>query len=231
MHPPPVTIRPRLSVIVSAGSSDWVPAGLLAQLCSLPLDVEIVLAHARKRALQTPPGWPPERSLRQCAAEPELASQMNAGARIAGGEWLWFLPADTRLTASAVAAAYRLIGRREPVLGWFDLQYIGSHSPMLPLLASAANLWARLTRRPPLPQGYCLPAAQFEALGAFPEQPFTALHKSFIRAARATGLAVRRTGGVLQTSAVPLRPWLGAKTRLTAPVRSAARRSDDPPLQ
>ena len=47
-------------------------------------------------------------------------AQMDAGARIAGGDWLWFLHADTR---APVAAVRELVERRrEPAWGFFAVR-------------------------------------------------------------------------------------------------------------
>ena len=67
------------------------------------------------------------------------ASQMNAGARVATGEVLLFLHADTRLPpqADALVLGSGLWGR-------FDVEIEGRH-PLLKLVAWAMNLRSRIT--------------------------------------------------------------------------------------
>ena len=51
------------------------------------------------------------------------ARQMNAAARIAGGRWLWFLHADSRLAPDTIPALLRFLARGEAAIGWFDLAF------------------------------------------------------------------------------------------------------------
>lgn len=67
------------------------------------------------------------------------ASQMNAGARVARGEMLLFLHADTRLPPGAAALVLN-----SPLWGRFDVEIEGRH-PLLRLVAWAMNLRSRLT--------------------------------------------------------------------------------------
>ena len=99
-------------IVVDGGSDDGTPE-LAAGLCD--------------RLLRAPRG---------------RASQMNAGARLACGDALVFLHADTRLPAAADA----LIGAalRTHFWGRFDVDIAGRH-PLLPVVAGAMNLRSRLT--------------------------------------------------------------------------------------
>ena len=96
-------------IVVDGGSSDRT-VGLAAGLCD--------------RVLKAPRG---------------RAAQMNAGARVATGEVLVFLHADTRLPPRAdqlIPAASRW--------GRFDVEIEGRH-PLLKVVACAMNLRSRLT--------------------------------------------------------------------------------------
>jgi rSAM/selenodomain-associated transferase 2 len=70
------------------------------------------------------------------------ASQMNAGARVATGDALVFLHADTRLPAQA-DAAIRSALEKHP-WGRFDVKIEGRHA-LLKVVACAMNLRSRLT--------------------------------------------------------------------------------------
>jgi rSAM/selenodomain-associated transferase 2 len=70
------------------------------------------------------------------------ASQMNAGARVARGEALIFLHADTRLPSGADLAVQEALAKR--VWGRFDVRIEGGPW-LLRLVAGAMNLRSRLT--------------------------------------------------------------------------------------
>ena len=67
---------------------------------------------------------------------------MNAGARVANGDALVFLHADTRLPAGADRLVLDALARS--AWGRFDVRIEGRH-PLLPVVAAAMNLRSRLT--------------------------------------------------------------------------------------
>jgi rSAM/selenodomain-associated transferase 2 len=79
---------------------------------------------------------------RVIAAPRGRASQMNAGARAAGGDALVFLHADTRLPALADESISNALKSR--LWGRFDVTIEGRHR-LLALVACAMNLRSRLT--------------------------------------------------------------------------------------
>ena len=72
------------------------------------------------------------------------AHQMNAGARVASGEILLFLHADTRLPEAADLLVTRALQESGRCWGRFDVQ-IGSRHPLLKIVGCAMNLRSRLT--------------------------------------------------------------------------------------
>jgi len=103
----PLRARGHEVIVVDGGSSDG-SADIAAGLC------DRVLSAARGRA-----------------------AQMNAGARVANGDVLLFLHADTRLPADFVIPDACVLGR-------FDVRIDGRH-PLLKVVACAMNLRSRLT--------------------------------------------------------------------------------------
>ena len=98
------------------------------------------------------------------------AAQMNAGARVAGGDLLVFLHADTQVSADALrrlAAAFPGAGRR---WGRFDVAIEG-RSPLLPVVATMMNLRSRLTGIATGDQGIFVARALFDEIGGFPSLP------------------------------------------------------------
>lgn len=72
---------------------------------------------------------------------PGRGRQLNAGCRLARGEWLWLLHADTRAPADALAYV-----RRQQALAWgrFDVAF-SQPTPMLRVVALLMNWRSRLT--------------------------------------------------------------------------------------
>ncbi|MEW6120903.1 MAG: TIGR04283 family arsenosugar biosynthesis glycosyltransferase [Pseudomonadota bacterium] len=96
------------------------------------------------------------------------ATQMNAGARVAHGEALLFLHADTRLPDNALAGLEQALQHR--AWGRFDVTIAG-RSRWLPLVAAMMNLRSRLTGIATGDQAMFATRAAFDAAGGFPEQP------------------------------------------------------------
>ncbi len=97
------------------------------------------------------------------------ARQMNAGAAVAGGDWLLFLHADTRLPEGFAAelAAAETAGFRA---GAFRLRIEGRHW-LLPLLAWGATQRTRWLGIALGDQALFVQRDLFDALGGFPPLP------------------------------------------------------------
>jgi len=96
------------------------------------------------------------------------ASQMNAGARIARGDILLFLHADTRLPAGAAQhldTDLRVSGR---AWGRFDVTIEG-RSRLLPIVSFCMNLRSALTGMATGDQAIFMTRAAFEAIEGFPD--------------------------------------------------------------
>ena len=97
------------------------------------------------------------------------ASQMNAGAKIAHGEVLLFLHADSLLHAGADTLILRALNST-PAWGRFDVFISGAHW-MLPMIAWCMNLRSRLTGIATGDQGMFVTRELFWQVGGFPDQP------------------------------------------------------------
>ena len=95
------------------------------------------------------------------------ASQMNAGARAAGGDVLLFLHADTRLPEGWIAMVRDALETTGREWGRFDVRLDGAH-PMLRIVERAMNVRSRLNGIATGDQAIFVDRTAFEAVGGFP---------------------------------------------------------------
>ncbi len=98
------------------------------------------------------------------------AKQMNAGAKIARGEVLLFLHADSSLPTDADAQINRALAQTPRQWGRFDVA-ISGEAIMLRVIAWFMNRRSRLTGIATGDQGIFVTRAAFDAVGGFPDQP------------------------------------------------------------
>ena len=98
------------------------------------------------------------------------ARQMNAGARVARGELLWFLHADTRTPAQADALIIGALTADGHDWGRFDIE-LADGSVLLGWVARMMNLRSRLTGIATGDQGLFMTRAAFEHIGGFENIP------------------------------------------------------------
>ncbi len=95
------------------------------------------------------------------------ALQMNAGARVASGDVLLFLHADTRLPLHADLLIGAALERSDRVWGRFDVRLSGDRS-VLRIVECLMNQRSRLTGIATGDQAIFVRRATFEKLGGFP---------------------------------------------------------------
>lgn len=197
----------RLSVVVPVGPGDQLGVQLQTQLSALPQKASVcvvVSERARLPALHCPEhaattqGGPQWRWLRAPAGR---AGQQNAGACVAGGDWLWFLHADAQLLDTTLPALARFIAADHAAIGYFDLRFLGDGPPLMWLNAAGAWLRSRWLRMPFGDQGLCLPRSVFHALGGFDCMTPRGEDHQLVWRARAAGFGVLPVGAPLYTSA------------------------------
>lgn len=197
----------RLSIIIPALNEADTVGALLADLAPLrAAGAEVVLVDGGSS------DGTPERAAGQVdrvlRAPQGRAVQMNAAARAAAGDVLWFLHADTRVPAGATAALADACaaGAR---WGRFDVRLSGRH-PLLRLVERGMNLRSRLSGIATGDQGIFVTRDAFEQVGGFPSLALMediALSAALRRLSHPACLRVRlvtssrrwEEGGVLRT--------------------------------
>ena len=112
------------------------------------------------------------RGCRVITAPRGRSQQLNAGARVATGDALWFAHADVRLPADGLALIARTLAEPAVAAGAFRIRTVpdgarGWAARWLPL----ADLRSRYTRLPYGDQAVFVRRHLFEAAGGFPDQP------------------------------------------------------------
>jgi rSAM/selenodomain-associated transferase 2 len=192
---------PLLSVIVPLAPGETAGAALLAQLCGLSADSEIVLVDAGSAALATVDGWSGDAMLRVLRSAPGRARQLNLGANNARGRWLWFLHADTALDEEALSVLRRFIITAHGTLGYFQLAFADDGPRLTRLNALGANLRAQGLRMPFGDQGLVIEREVFLAAGAYDETMLHGEDHLLVWALRARGVRLRALPATLTTSA------------------------------
>jgi len=163
--------RARLACIVPVLDEAAQLPDLIDHLARQPVD-EIIVADGGSS--DGGPAWLARRRaqeprLRVLSSAPGRAVQMNAGARAARSDWLWFLHADCRPPAGAAAAIRGALagGAR---WGRFDVHLAGRR-PAYRVIEAAMNLRSRLTGIATGDQGLFVRGEAFRAVGGYPPQP------------------------------------------------------------
>lgn len=122
-------------------------------------------------------------------SEPGRATQMNEGARHTSGEVLWFIHADTRIEAAALAQIRAALTDPQVVGGGLTLRF-DRRSPGLAWLARTSNARARRLHHVFGDQAIFVRRSVFDELGGFPGLPIMEDLEFSRRLARRGRLAV-----------------------------------------
>lgn len=156
-----------ISVIVPVYNESRALPRTLASVFAQAGDFEVIVVDGgsgdgtRQLAMDEP-------RVRLLVAAKGRASQMNAGAAAARGEWLLFLHGDTLLPDGALAAIDRLTA--ECRAGGFRHRFSGDDR-RLRMISWLDNLRCRRTRIIYGDQAMFVRRALFDALGGFPDRP------------------------------------------------------------
>jgi hypothetical protein len=184
-------------------------AGLLAQLEALPPEAEILVSGAEPPLPSLPP------RCRWLLAPRGRAPQLNAGARAATREFLWFLHADSRLAPRTLPALERSLAADPGALHYFDLRFLDDGPALMRLNEAGAWLRSRVGGMPFGDQGLCLRRGLWARLGGFRTDVEYGEDHLLVWRARREGVRLRPTEAPLLTSARRYRErgWLATTAR------------------
>jgi rSAM/selenodomain-associated transferase 2 len=189
-------MKPCVDIIIPAAPGDSAWRDLLPQLTPSPAQNTILVlatgeseepAHdAHVRVVQSPRG---------------RARQLNAGASAGNGDWLWFLHADSRLSAKTLDGMRDFVNRNEAAIGYFDLRFLDDGPRLMFVNSFGAFLRSRFLGLPFGDQGLLMPRRVFDALGGFDEAAGKGEDHALIWTARAQGVPVKPLRASIHTSA------------------------------
>lgn len=185
--PPLLPAAGRLSVVIPVFRDNAALAELLAWLQHPAAPLEVIVVDGADdpgcRALCDRAG------ARWLATRPGRGHQLDAGARLARGEWLWFLHADSAPPAQGPALVGAALAEAGVAGGWFRFRFRGPDRPGRRLLAGLINWRARFGMAYG-DQGLFMRRADYLAAGGFPDVPLFE-EVPLLRALRRRGRLVR----------------------------------------
>lgn len=133
------------------------------------------------------------------SSEGSRAKSLNAGAAKARNPFLWFLHADSRVSAENLVDLEQALARRSNALHYFDLAY--EEGGLASLNAWGANIRSCLCGLPYGDQGFCISKTLFEKSGGYPEDVLYGEDFLFVRRAKKADIRLSRIPSKLTTSA------------------------------
>ena len=153
----------KISIIIPA----WREGEKLLELTSAfaALDgVEVIVALAGEDDTTEEPG----EGVLVVKSDKGRANQMNAGAKIATGENLLFLHADTKIDPATLEEVRKTLSNKSVAGGAYRLR-IGGGGMLLKLVSTMANLRSQLFKLPYGDQAIFMRREVFERLGGYPD--------------------------------------------------------------
>ena len=190
-------VEPSLAIVVPAGPGDLAWHGLLPQLDGARA-IEVVLVVPLD-APDLPSTLPANASVQRSPRG--RARQLNAGAATTRADWLWFVHADSRITAATLDALHRFVAADRDAIGYFDLRFLDDGPRLVVLNTFGTTLRSRWLGLPFGDQGLLMPRRVFEALGGFDEAQPDGEDHALIWAARRGGVPVVALRAPILTSA------------------------------
>lgn len=163
----------KISIIIPALDEELALPGCLASVAAESELGEVVVVDgaSRDRTAEIATGWAErDNRFRLIRARRGRGAQMNAGARIASGDCLVFLHADTLLTPGAIEAVRAALADGSVAAGCFRHRFVPGNW-RLAMISALHNLRFRLSRVIYGDQTLFVTRDLFWRLGGFPEEP------------------------------------------------------------
>jgi len=186
-----------VSVIIplAKGEQAW---RQLVEEVKLPQGSEVVLAAGEQDiAVSSDTFHIPSRITNEGSGR---AAQMNAGARFAKNDWLWFLHADTRFGEGAFEAMARCVEENEMGLFFFDLRFSDDGPSAMRLNEWAVKWRAGRLKIPFGDQAFLVRRDVFELLGGYREDVSSGEDHFLVWKAHHLGVPVVSVGSAVYTS-------------------------------
>lgn len=188
-------MTPSLAIIVPVAAGDHAWYALLPQLQAIGVEeIAIVVQHEEYVSINT-------EDISVLRSEPGRALQLNTGAASTTSDWLWFLHADSILSAKSVSAMRAFIAADADAIGYFDLVFTDDGPRAVMLNRWGAYLRSRWMRMPFGDQGFLMPRRLFMALGGYDTSVECGEDHALIWTAHKRGVPVEPLGAPLATSA------------------------------
>jgi rSAM/selenodomain-associated transferase 2 len=187
----------KLSVVIPIGPDELAWPQLLSELCLLDRQLEIILVACQPLSddIELPVNV-------ACIQSPRgRAKQLNAGARLATRDFIWFLHADSRLTSGVLPAVQQFIAKAGRDLGYFQLKFANDGPKSVSLNAWAANVRSRLLGLPFGDQGFIMHHVVFDQVQGFDENISLGEDLDFVVRLQASHVHLQELPAALVTSA------------------------------
>ena len=193
-----------LSVIIPVGPEEEAWRTLLADLCALSEDTEIIFVATTDspvdlQSVLTATGF--TRDVKWLKSSKGRAKQLNAGAKTAQNNTLWFVHADSRISPQAIVSLKRSLEKNDRAIHYFNLAFSADGPALTRINTAGAWIRSHVLGLPFGDQGFCVSRDIFRKLGGFDERTSYGEDHLFIWKARQNGVPIVCTGGWLGTSA------------------------------
>lgn len=139
-----------------------------------------------------------------------LARQLNRGAALATGRFLWFVHCDTRFTMQSLGALAHSLRTVPDAIHYFRLRFLSDGPALTAINAIGIRLQSQIGRLPVGQQAICIPRYLFEKIGAFNTEKLGNSDVDFIVRAQRLGVGLKQINASIHTSSrrFAKRGWL-----------------------
>jgi rSAM/selenodomain-associated transferase 2 len=160
----------QVSIIIPAFNEPYIINNTIEHLNCLSTTIRTEIILVDGHISQTTLKAVKDKKVQKISSPRGRGIQMNAGAKVASGEILLFLHADTYLIENAPELIIKTLQDQNAVAGAFDLG-IHSHKAVFRLIEKMVYIRSRLTQIPYGDQGIFIKRKFFEILGGYNPMP------------------------------------------------------------